>query len=146
MHVKLFVAFIGQTHKKKCLLGIPERVCLFADDAMAILAALNSPEVDIIGITTIFGNVTTSQATKNAFILLNLAGRPDVSTNLGLTASGHPSTVIPRALGVTIPGGREGLSALLNALSYIHILLPASQKTVQANSPPTNQQGRVRCW
>jgi inosine-uridine nucleoside N-ribohydrolase len=49
---------------------------------MAILAALNSPEVDVIGLTTIFGNVSTSQATKNAFILLNLAGRLDVSSLL----------------------------------------------------------------
>eukprot|EP00884_Botryococcus_braunii_P001183 jgi/Botrbrau1/11065/Bobra.0302s0007.2 len=48
------------------------------DDAMAILAALNSPEVEIIGLTTIFGNVTTDRATKNAFILLDLAGRPDI--------------------------------------------------------------------
>lgn len=72
---------------------------------MAILAAVNSPEVDIIGITTIFGNVTTSQATKNAFILLNLAGRPDVSTNLGPTSLRALETlratrILPRYLGV----------------------------------------------
>ena len=49
-----------------------------ADDAMAILAALNSDEVEVIGITTIFGNVKTSTATDNAFILLNLAGKGEV--------------------------------------------------------------------
>jgi len=51
---------------------------LGADDAMAILAAFNSEEVEVIGITTIFGNVKTSTATDNAFILLSLAGCPEV--------------------------------------------------------------------
>lgn len=50
-----------------------------ADDAMAILAAFNSPDVDIIGMTTIFGNVRTPQATANALVLRELAKREDVS-------------------------------------------------------------------
>lgn len=48
------------------------------DDAMAILAAFNSPEVEIIGLTTIFGNVTTPMATSNAIFLTELASRRDV--------------------------------------------------------------------
>ena len=46
-----------------------------ADDSLAILAAFNSPEVEIVGLTTIFGNVHTATATKNAFVLLKLAGQ-----------------------------------------------------------------------
>ena len=46
---------------------------------MAILAAFNSPDVDIIGFTTIFGNVRTPQATGNALVLRELAGREEVS-------------------------------------------------------------------
>lgn len=46
-----------------------------ADDAMAICAAFNSPEVEIIGLTTTFGNVLTPTATANAFILLKLVGQ-----------------------------------------------------------------------
>ena len=46
---------------------------------MAILAAFNSPEVDIIGLTTVFGNVRTPQATANALVLRELAQREDVS-------------------------------------------------------------------
>lgn len=53
-------------------------IFVHADDAMAILAALNSDEVEVIGITTIFGNVKTCTATDNAFILLNLAGKGEV--------------------------------------------------------------------
>lgn len=46
-----------------------------ADDAMAILCAFNSPEIEIIGLTTVFGNVYTQTATQNAFKLLDLANR-----------------------------------------------------------------------
>jgi inosine-uridine nucleoside N-ribohydrolase len=48
------------------------------DDAMAILFALASPEIDVIGLTTIFGNVYTPQATKNALRLLEFAGRGNI--------------------------------------------------------------------
>jgi inosine-uridine nucleoside N-ribohydrolase len=48
------------------------------DDAMAILFALASPELDVIGLTTIFGNVHTEQATQNALRLLEFAGRGDI--------------------------------------------------------------------
>ncbi len=40
------------------------------DDAMATLMALASPELDVIGLTTIFGNVATTTATANALTLL----------------------------------------------------------------------------
>ncbi|TQD70208.1 hypothetical protein C1H46_044260 [Malus baccata] len=48
------------------------------DDAMAIFVALQSPEVQVIGITTIFGNVYTTLATRNALHLLEVAGRTDI--------------------------------------------------------------------
>ncbi|KAG7595954.1 Ribonucleoside hydrolase-like [Arabidopsis suecica] len=48
------------------------------DDAMAIFVAINSPEVDVIGLTTIFGNVYTTLATRNALHLLEVAGRTDI--------------------------------------------------------------------
>lgn len=44
---------------------------MIADDAMAIFLALQSPEVEVIGITTIFGNVYTTLATKNALHLVS---------------------------------------------------------------------------
>ncbi|CAN0830424.1 Probable uridine nucleosidase 2 [Linum grandiflorum] len=48
------------------------------DDAMAIFLALRSPEVEVIGLTTIFGNVYTALATMNALHLLEVAGRTDI--------------------------------------------------------------------
>lgn len=43
---------------------------MHADDAMAIFLALRSPEVEVIGLTTIFGNVYTTLATRNALHLV----------------------------------------------------------------------------
>jgi inosine-uridine nucleoside N-ribohydrolase len=53
------------------------------DDAMAILFALKSPELDVLGLTTIFGNVYTDLATQNALRLVELAGRPDIPVASG---------------------------------------------------------------
>jgi inosine-uridine nucleoside N-ribohydrolase len=54
---------------------------------MAILAAFNSPEVEVIGLTTIYGNVPTPMATANALYLRELAGREDVSGGAGRVAA-----------------------------------------------------------
>lgn len=53
------------------------------DDAMAILFALRSPEVEVIGLTTIFGNVHTGLATQNALRLVEFAGQPDIPVAQG---------------------------------------------------------------
>jgi len=44
------------------------------DDAMAIFVALQSPEVEVIGLTTIYGNVYTTLATRNALHLVRILG------------------------------------------------------------------------
>ncbi|KAE9615794.1 putative inosine nucleosidase [Lupinus albus] len=48
------------------------------DDAMAIFLALRSPEIQVIALTTIYGNVYTTLATRNALHLLEVAGRTDI--------------------------------------------------------------------
>ncbi|KAH0735827.1 hypothetical protein KY285_011534 [Solanum tuberosum] len=45
---------------------------------MTILMAFQTPEVEVIGLATIFGNVTTKDATRNALLLCEAAGYPDV--------------------------------------------------------------------
>ena len=44
------------------------------DDAMALYYALAHPQVDVVGITTTFGNVTVQQAATNALYLTAIAG------------------------------------------------------------------------
>jgi uridine nucleosidase len=56
------------------------------DDAMAIFYALSSPEVDVVGLTTIFGNARTETSTYNALALLGLAGRSDIPVARGADA------------------------------------------------------------
>ncbi|TYI10782.1 hypothetical protein ES332_A09G164200v1 [Gossypium tomentosum] len=48
------------------------------DDSMAILMAFQNPEVDILGLSTVFGNVRTENATRNALLLCEIAGCPSV--------------------------------------------------------------------
>lgn len=43
------------------------------DDAMAIFYAAAAPDIELLGLTTIFGNVTTEIATRNALRLLEMA-------------------------------------------------------------------------
>ncbi|KAI5670062.1 hypothetical protein M9H77_19915 [Catharanthus roseus] len=61
-------------NKKKIIIDTDPGI----DDAMAIFVALQSPEVEVIGITTIYGNVYTTLATRNALHLLEIAGRTDI--------------------------------------------------------------------
>jgi len=53
------------------------------DDAIAILLALASPEVELVGITTVSGNQTVDKTTANALKILELAGRTDVPVYTG---------------------------------------------------------------
>ncbi len=57
------------------------------DDALAILLALASPEVDLRLVTTTHGNVELRQTTDNALRVLHLAGRCDVPVAAGAAES-----------------------------------------------------------
>jgi pyrimidine-specific ribonucleoside hydrolase len=53
------------------------------DDAIALLLALGSPEVELLGVTTVHGNQTLQKTTKNALRVLELAGRSDIPVAAG---------------------------------------------------------------
>jgi purine nucleosidase len=53
------------------------------DDALAILLALASPEIEVLGITAVAGNVPLELTEKNARKICELAGRPDVKVFAG---------------------------------------------------------------
>ncbi len=53
------------------------------DDAVAILLALASPEIDLLGITCVAGNVPLELTAKNARIVCELAGRPETRVFAG---------------------------------------------------------------
>ena len=60
--------------KKKIILDTDPGV----DDAMAIQLAMSAPELEIIGLTTVFGNVPIDLTTENALRLIDLGKRSDI--------------------------------------------------------------------
>jgi purine nucleosidase len=53
------------------------------DDALAILLALSSPELCVLGVTTVSGNVPLDRGTDNALRILAFCGRADVPVYRG---------------------------------------------------------------
>lgn len=45
------------------------------DDAMAIFFAFQSPDIEVLGLTTVYGNVPVTMSAKNALTLRDLAGQ-----------------------------------------------------------------------
>jgi inosine-uridine nucleoside N-ribohydrolase len=48
------------------------------DDGLALILALHSPELEILGITTVAGNKSRERATVDALRVLEIAGRADI--------------------------------------------------------------------
>lgn len=53
------------------------------DDAVAILTALGSPELEVVGITAVAGNVSLALTERNARMICELAGRSDIRVFAG---------------------------------------------------------------
>jgi inosine-uridine nucleoside N-ribohydrolase len=66
---------------------LPERILIDCDpghdDAIALLLALASPEVEVVGVTTVAGNQTLEKTTANAIRVLDFAGRDDIPVAAG---------------------------------------------------------------
>lgn len=68
------------------------------DDAMAIHFAAADPDIEIVGLTTVFGNVYVPQATRNALHLLEMVGidapvAEGARTPLGMPLETPPSHI-----------------------------------------------------
>lgn len=53
------------------------------DDSLALAYLLASPEIDLVGIGTVSGNVSAARAARNTLDLLSLAGRDDIPVAAG---------------------------------------------------------------
>jgi inosine-uridine nucleoside N-ribohydrolase len=53
------------------------------DDAIALLLALASPQVELLGVTTVHGNQTLAKTTANALRVLDLVRRTDIPVAAG---------------------------------------------------------------
>lgn len=68
-------------------MGAPRKIIIDTDpgidDAMAIVYALASPELEVVGLTTVFGNAHVTTCTDNAIHILDVAGRSDIPVAQG---------------------------------------------------------------
>jgi inosine-uridine nucleoside N-ribohydrolase len=53
------------------------------DDAIALMLAVASPELELVGVTTVSGNQTLPKTTTNALRVLELVGRGDIPVHAG---------------------------------------------------------------
>ncbi len=117
------------------------------DDAIALLLALASDEVDLLGVTTTFGNQTLEKTTANALRVLELVGRGDVPVAAG---AAHPSardeTIVAAHVhgdsgldGPTLPPAR-GEAVAEDAVSFIAAAIAAAGRpvTLVPTGPLTN--------
>lgn len=106
------------------------------DDALALLFAWGSPELQLAGITTVAGNVTVAAATRNVFRLLGLRGvapRPPV-------AAGAAAPLGRPLVTATAHHGADGLgelddwppvSPLLTAMGADAFIARAARQTTE---------------
>ncbi|GAB3470546.1 nucleoside hydrolase [Kineococcus endophyticus] len=99
------------------------------DDAMAIGWLVASPGVDLVGVSTVSGNLDAAGGARNTLDLLALLGRPDVPVSVGAHdfldhpysggapevhgGNGIGDVDLPRAAGG--PTGRSGAEAIVEA-------------------------------
>ncbi len=70
---------VVENKKVKMILDLDTGV----DDAMALAYALGHPNIDLIGVTTVFGNVSRNTSINNTLALLDMFGRSDVPVYAG---------------------------------------------------------------
>jgi len=120
------------------------------DDAIAILFAAASPEIDLVGCTTVIGNTPAPIGARNALAILQLVGRDDVPVAVGVDRP----IVHPRRDFVARPSkvhGDSGLGSLklpepkraVEATHAVHFLAEQIRKydgalTIAAIGPLTN--------
>lgn len=82
------------------------------DDAFAIALACRSPEVELLAVTTVFGNASLDTTTRNALRVLALCGRDDVPVARG---AARP-LVYPQEHEAETVHGNDGLSGRASSL------------------------------
>ncbi len=92
------------------------------DDALALMLALNSPELDVRAITVVPGNVTAQIGLENALRMVSLANRCDIPV-----AAGAPHPLFQKLITAEFWHGKNGLG---------NVELPLSKCKVDARFGP----------
>ena len=114
------------------------------DDAMALLLALASPELEVVAVTTVAGNASLEKVTTNALKVLDVAGRADIPVAAGAErALLHPARTADEVHGATGLDGPD-LPEPSRAAEPIHAVELLAQKlrerplTLIPTAPLTN--------
>lgn len=99
----LGAAIVTAQNPRRIILDIDPGI----DDAMALLLATQSPELEIEAVTVVSGNVMVDLGAQNALKLVELAGRPDIPVAKGAR---HP--LRRRLVTAEMVHGRNGLGGL----------------------------------
>jgi len=130
--------------------SVPQRILLDCDpghdDAIAIMLATASPEIELVGVTTVAGNSLLENTTRNALIVLDMVNRPDVPVHSGRAAP--LSRELRTAASMHGDGGLDGpvpsaptrSANSANALRFIENILDNEIEpiTLVATGPLTN--------
>jgi inosine-uridine nucleoside N-ribohydrolase len=92
------------------------------DDALALLLALRSPELDLVGLTCVAGNVTLLQVIRNTLGVLEAAGAPEIPV-----AAGAERPLRRRLTTATFFHGADGIGG---------VPLPPTRRAVIPQSAP----------
>ena len=114
------------------------------DDAVAIFLALASPEIEVVGVTAVAGNVALAKTALNARRLLALAGRHDIPV-----AAGCAEPLSEAVVEDSVVHGHDGLGDLewdepsvqldpRHAVDLIADLVHEGPLTIVAIGPLTN--------
>jgi inosine-uridine nucleoside N-ribohydrolase len=116
------------------------------DDAIALLLALASPEVNLLGVTTVSGNQTLEKTTANAIRVLDHVGRTEIPVAAGadrpLVRERHVAADVHGETGLDGPDlpppSRKPKAA--HAIDWIAMTLTASRSpiTLVPTGPLTN--------
>lgn len=114
----LVTTLFAQTSPKRVIIDTDPGT----DDAMAIILALNSPELKIEALTVVPGNVDGRQGLENALKIVSLAGRCDITV-----AGGAQHPLNQKLITAQFWHGKNGLA---------DVELPASQCKADARFGP----------
>jgi purine nucleosidase len=98
------------------------------DDSMAILMALRSPELQVVGLTSVFGNTDSDIAAQNALRLVELEGHASIPVAQGASI---PLVMPPRSHGKLVHGANGMGGAELAAPRGKLVDKPAAQFIVE---------------
>jgi inosine-uridine nucleoside N-ribohydrolase len=104
------------------------------DDAIALLLALASPEVELLAVTTTYGNQTLEKTTANALRVLELVGRADVPVAMGANR--------PLARELAVAAHVHGESGLDGPVLPAAATSPASASAIEVLADVVSRAGR----